>query len=673
MTDREKPSAATSVATGSGLAEQALSVLLTHSYTAAGDDSDSDNADLLDIATLGNLSVVSPHLLSLTQPAWRLLYRRAVTAGSPAYAVETTTYLWRSDTLLNTWSGEDGLTPCFAAPHPDVISRLPGQYKTAAACLLTKTCATCGECAATAHPLTFRRLCDDCTRDDVGGYLILKSRAKAAFLVGEADLRPLEKYSVTLPVMLSGRECHSTVYLLSDVRSLAYDKWGGREALARRIDVREGRIVEHGRATRAAKRQKTESSDTSNENGGRMTTRSSTSGCNCNEDGDEREPYRPFEDDLALRCWIDSIPIGVLLDDGRMVGAVECKDGACGLRGSVRDIALHERLEHGMRHLGFDADPDMEFNTEVPEDLATFDNDVLEHVPNEREFRRKTVFVMVMPDDGETPPMPMVREMCSCTIKLDDEDVTVASDLLHISTFDSVNEFLAGNFEDAEEKGVYKLSCQLKPYGMAMELLRIGVGFDSDMYFEAPLEHFNKLTAALGLPATQLNAAQLLASLILSSQPKEAFLGTVLVKPCDCGAGVFCAYRKGIPNDETPIFRTAIEIMTNGFVTSGPLIRVQGAGIAGVNGYYRRRDNDFTKEGTYEGEKVTFSISPRKGSVGPGNDMGEWILRVYDGSGGACGCLYSCKNGKESVPAESGWERVGPPNAGPAPSLTVIS
>ena len=115
MTDREKPSVATSAAAGSGLAEQALSVLLTHSYTTGGDDSDSDNADLLDIATLGSLSVVSPHLLSLTQPAWRLLYRRAVTAGSPAYAVETTTYLWRSDTLLNTWSGEDGLTPCFAS------------------------------------------------------------------------------------------------------------------------------------------------------------------------------------------------------------------------------------------------------------------------------------------------------------------------------------------------------------------------------------------------------------------------------------------------------------------------------------------------------------------------------------------------------------------------------
>ena len=357
-----------------------------------------------------------------------------------------------------------------------------------------------------------------------------------------------------------------------------------------------------------------------------------------------------------------------MLDDGRMVGAVECKDGACSLRGSVGDIALHERLEHGMRHLGFDQ-PDLEFNTELPVGLATFDNDVLEHVPNEREYRWKTVIVMGMPGDGENPPM--LREISSCTIKLDDdEDVTVASDLLHICTFDSANHLLAGNFENAEEKGIYKLSCQLQPYGRAMELLRIGIGFDADMFSEAPLEHFNKLTAALGLPATQLNAAQLLASLILSSQPKDAFLSTVLAEPCDC-EGV-CVYWKGIPNDETPIFRTAIEIMTNGFVTSGPLIRVQGAGIAGVNGYYRRRDNDFTKEGTYEGEKVTFSISPLKGSVGPGNDL-EWILSVYDGSGGACGCLYSCKNGKESVPAESGWERDGPPNAGPAPSLTVIS
>ena len=276
----------------------------------------------------------------------------------------------------------------------------------------------------------------------------------------------------------------------------------------------------------------------------------------------------------------------------------------------------------------------------------------------EREFRRKTV--ILWPGDGEHPAM--LREMCSCTMKLDDEDVTVASDLLHICTFDSVDDFLAANFDDAEQKGIYKLSCQLEPYGMAMELLRIGIGLDLDVSSEAPLEQFDKLTAALGLPATPLNAAQLLASLILSSQPKEAFLSTVVAEPCDCNDA--CVYRKGVPNDETPIFRTAIEIMTNGFVTSGPLIRVQGAGIAEVNGYYRRRDNDFTKEGTYEGEAVTFSIYPKWDDLG-------WILRVWSGSS-AYGCLYSCQNGKESVPAESGWETAGP-NIGPAPSLTVIA
>ena len=492
MADRKKP--ATATAAGAGLAEQALSVLLTHSYTAAGGADNSSDADLLDVATLGALSIVSPHLLSLTQPAWRILYRRAVTAGSPAYAVETTTYLWRPNTLLNTWSGEDGLTPCFAAPHPAVISRLPGQYKTAAACLLTKTCAMCGEYAATANPLTFRRLCDDCTRDDVGGRLVQKSQAKTAFLLGE----------------------------------------------------REGRIVEHGRATRAAKRQKTESSDS-----GRMTTRSSGRTSSGNTSG----------------C---TIPIGVMLDDGRMVGAVECKACDCSLRGSVSDIALHERLEHGMRHLQFDADPDMEFNTDEPEGLVSlsFDNEVLENMPRalklalaepEREFCRRSVIVLGMPGDGEHPPTPMIREMCSCTIKLDDEDVTVASDLLRERSYNSVDDLLAGNFDDAEKKGIYKLSCQLKPRGMAMELLRIGVGLDADVFYEAPLEQFHKLTAALGLPATPLNAAQLLASLILSSQPKEAFLSTVLVKPCDCGS--VCVYSKGVPNDETPIFRTAIEIM----------------------------------------------------------------------------------------------------------------
>ena len=103
--------------------------------------------------------------------------------------------------------------------------------------------------------------------------------------------------------------------------------------------------------------------------------------------------------------------------------------------------------------------------------------------------------------------------------------------------------------------------------------------------------------------------------------------------------------------------------MTNGFVTSGPLIRVQGAGIAEVNGYYRRQDNEFTKEGTYEGEKVTFSIC-RTGT------KKYWTLFSWQCKTGPC--LYHCKNGEESVPAESGWETV-KPHVGPAPILTIIT
>lgn len=89
------------------LAEQALSTLLTHT-----------GSKLLSVESLGQLSIASSTLLSLTQPAWRQIFQNAVSAGSPEYSLETTTYLWRSDTLLNTWAGEDGLQSCIANPTP---------------------------------------------------------------------------------------------------------------------------------------------------------------------------------------------------------------------------------------------------------------------------------------------------------------------------------------------------------------------------------------------------------------------------------------------------------------------------------------------------------------------------------------------------------------------------
>ena len=413
------------------LAEQALSTLLTHT-----------GSNLLSVESLGQLSIASSTLLSLTQPAWRQIFQNAVSAGSPEYSLETTTYLWRSDTLLNTWAGEDGLQSCIANPHPELIQRLPGGYKRAAGCLLSKYCARCGEYAATANPLTFQRLCDDCTQDDAEGFLILKSRAKSAFLLGERDLKPLEKYSVTLPVKVIHRECETTVYLLSDVRRLAYERWGGRGALANRIDVKEGRVVAHDRVTRrSAKRQKVDKNGGGSGSGGtddRRMTRSSNKGKNA---GVEKEPYRLFEDDHALRSWIDSIPIGVMIRDGCMVGAVECKD--CHLRGCVSDIAMHERLQHGLVHFGYD--PEMEFNTEVPPSVASIDEldmpkELKEAIttdntdPN-REFQRKSVLVLAM--DGEGGATPMLREMCCCLTSSEDRGITVASDMLRICTCDS--------------------------------------------------------------------------------------------------------------------------------------------------------------------------------------------------------------------------------------------
>ena len=252
------------------------------------------SSNLLSMKELGRISITSKSILAASQETFQLLYRQAVQAGaSPSgYSVEATRFVWRDETLLHTWSGEGCLLSCFSNPDPAIVVRYG--YKRMAGCLRSKLCMKCGSLAATANPLTFQRICDDCSEDDVEGYLILKSRVKSAFLLGEKDLRGI--MSVTVPVCIGGRECESTIYLLNDIRLAAYDKWGGADGLASKFDRKNGITVAHARFTRGSeeqrKRQKVEMKA---------------------ERDAAASSLRPFEDDESLRSWIKQIPSEYIL------------------------------------------------------------------------------------------------------------------------------------------------------------------------------------------------------------------------------------------------------------------------------------------------------------------------------------------------------------------------
>lgn len=263
------------------IVSNALSTFLTHG----------GSNNLLTTKELGRISITSKSILAASQHTFELLYHQAVQAGaSPSgYSIESTSFVWREGSVIVTWGGERCLVSCFSNPSPAVVARCG--YKRMAGCLRSKLCMECGCLAASANPLTFLRLCHECSEVDKEGYLILKSRAKSAFLLGEKDLRGI--MSVTVPVCVGGRDCESTIYLLDDVRALAFKKWGGADGLGAKFDEKNGVVVSHVRFTRRSEEQrKRRKVEVEREVASPV-------------DSDER---RPFEDDKSLRSWIKHIP-----------------------------------------------------------------------------------------------------------------------------------------------------------------------------------------------------------------------------------------------------------------------------------------------------------------------------------------------------------------------------
>lgn len=321
-----------------------------------------------------------------------------------------------------------------------------------------------------------------------------------------------------------------------------------------------------------------------------------------------------------------------------------------------------QRLEHGICPLGFDEGA----NETPPETIVSFDSldwsDDLKSLITgaSRNFGIKSELGLRVQDNddgGDETITPLLREKITCIMDLNDGGCTVASDLLRIAGLVVGNEDIIPN----RIQGVFKISFQLEPRGVPMELLRLGVGYDSDISDEADESTFGRLTEAVGLPSTPLNAGQLTAAIILASQPKEIFLDALLASACPCSNSE-CRY-PGIPNGKTPIFRIVAEVMKNGF-TEDPLIYVQEAGVEAANGFYRKRHSGpdtFYKNGSHGGEPVVFTMYRFHVPVD------GWAIKIQPDQ-----CIYYC-NTFDTVPPKHGWQSISPLGNGPAPIVSYIT
>lgn len=308
-----------------------------------------------------------------------------------------------------------------------------------------------------------------------------------------------------------------------------------------------------------------------------------------------------------------------------------------------------QRLAHGICPLGYREQLE---NHEPHSELVSLDaldwSEELEAIifAADRDFGSRAVLSIsvVQGEDGETTDVVhTLREKLTCLLTLNDGACTVASDLFKLASGSSE--------EDVTQQGIFKMSFHLTPQDVPYELLRLGIMMDSDVAYEADAAIFSKLTQAVGLPSTLSNAGQLIAAIILATQPKELFLDKVLADECDC-ANSGCRYR-GIPNSQTPVLRIAAEIMENGF-SPDRLLYVEGAGLHRVNGFYRR----------HQSEPETFISQTQQVTVfrlGTG-----WAIKDLNG-----GLIYVCPTDVDTPP-KYGWQDISPGGGAAPPVVSYL-
>jgi hypothetical protein len=221
---------------------------------------------------------------------------------------------------------------CFSKPDKNIIAKVG--YKRAAGCLLGKSCHACGKMAANANPLLFTRVCKPCAVADEASFPINKSKAKEAFLLGEKDLMDLPSAAYESKT-LAGKDCISTLLLMSDVKEAAFAKYGGADGLA----------AEFARCMSAAVERYAKSQSTAKPQKKRPKI--------------EKMSSRPADDVRKLMFFGASLPLGIAFREKerraypstigsplKMDNSVTCN--RCGKMGLWSDVIMHERLEHGI-------------------------------------------------------------------------------------------------------------------------------------------------------------------------------------------------------------------------------------------------------------------------------------------------------------------------------------
>ncbi|CAB9500492.1 expressed unknown protein [Seminavis robusta] len=199
--------------TGQDLLVPALLVVLQH------------DRNLLSLKDLGNLSIGNKTLAKLVEDCavWKTLFEEI----SAAPMLEGT-----SSGIA--WHGEEGLLPCFTNPDPRILQRVG--YKHALGLLVSKTCQNCGILAGSAGPISLKRLCKICSKQDSSSWICVKTKAKDMFLLNDKDLAALPSATVTPGMGPDGKM--STLFSYEDVKQKSFQKWGGESGLEAEMNRR---------------------------------------------------------------------------------------------------------------------------------------------------------------------------------------------------------------------------------------------------------------------------------------------------------------------------------------------------------------------------------------------------------------------------------------------------
>ena len=413
---------------------------------------------------------------------------------------------------------------CFLVPDEKVIARVG--FKRAAGCLLSKSCFLCEKMAANANPITFTRVCKPCASAYEASFLISKSKAKEAFLLGEKDIKVLPSAAFESETV-AGKDCIGSLLLMSDVKEAAFAKYGGADGLA----------AEFVRRTRTAVERYTKSQSTAKPQKKRPKI--------------EKLSTRPTENLQQLAFYNSSLPIGTafverangFLTDGKlqlkMDHSVTCK--VCDRMGLCSDVIMHERLEHGLDMIlrGVEPQPRQEpAGLSTPEEVPGVTDELTRLLAN------ATIVYTRAIEEEQTDAFDCHHVSTSCLISLNSLRTALGDQRDKITV--CVDEYRGYN---ECEWGNFNLCYQLSSGGVPFKLLELGIGENCEDKMEAATHRFEDLIQALGL--TQTDPAQLLVTLVSRAMTVDDI--------CEMLSEV-TVYRPP-PREEMPVVYAAIDIL----------------------------------------------------------------------------------------------------------------